>query len=122
VGGRQWINSATLTARRQFIESLFAALDENSLNADEQIEIVAARSNGMDHFTVSDESLRPLANADSVAAVDQLAGALLPGPLSSGTRESLEQFLVAGANPSQRLRRLRRASVVMMQSPEYQLC
>src|SRR5581483_4128909 len=60
VGGRNWINSATLTARRQLVEQLFSPLNENALNADEQIEILAARSNGADKFTVPDATLAPL--------------------------------------------------------------
>src|SRR5439155_22815945 len=57
VGGRNWINSATLASRRQLVESLFAPIDENNLNATEQIELLAARTNGITRFTVDDESL-----------------------------------------------------------------
>lgn len=123
VGGRQWINSATLTARRQFVESLFAPIDENSLNADEQIELVAARSNGIDHFTVSDAPLEPLARLAPKAAAAQLTNNLLPGTTAPEVSENLRQFIVAGGNDEkQRLRRLRRAAVTVMESPEYQLC
>ena len=36
VGGRSWINSTTLLARRQTVENLFAKIDIKTLNADEQ--------------------------------------------------------------------------------------
>lgn len=123
VGGRQWINSATLTARRQFVESLFNAIDENALNADEQIEIVAARTNGTQHFTVTDSDLEPLAWLGPPAAAARLVEDFLTGTPATEVRESLQQFIASGPpEPRQRLRRLRRAAVTVMQSPEYQLC
>lgn len=123
VGGRQWINSATLTARRQFVESLFAPIDENSLNADEQIELVAARSNGIEHFTVSDDPLVPLTRVPPDAAAAELVQRLVSGAKSDALRDQLRHFIAAaGPEEKPRLRRLRRAAVTLMQSPEYQLC
>lgn len=122
LGGRSWINSSTLTARRQFVEQLFNPLDENALNADEQIEIVAARSNGIDRFTVSDETLAPFAALPPAAAAERLIQAFLAGPASPAMRENLAQFIAAESAPHSRARRLRRAVVTLLQSPEYQLC
>ena len=123
VGGRQWINSATLTARRHFVESLFSPLDENSLNADEQIELIAARSNGVTQFTVPDEPFAPLASLEPSAIADQLARNLLPDASAPEFRDLLTNYIAGGGNDSkQRIRRVRRAAVTLMQSPEYQLC
>ncbi|HVS53792.1 MAG TPA: DUF1800 domain-containing protein [Opitutaceae bacterium] len=123
VGGRNWINSATITARRQLVEALFAPLDEASLNADEQIELVAARSNGAANFTVADDALTPLAGADPAETATRLCHALLAGDVSPEAREAIRQFLATdAANPAQRQRRLRRATVTLLQSPEYQVC
>ena len=123
VGGRQWINSATLTARRQFVESLFAPIDENNLNADEQIELVAARSNGIARFTVPDEPFAPLVELEPETAAAQLTRDLLPGSTAPAIRENVSQFIAEGGKGAkQRLQRLRRAAVTLMQSPPYQLC
>ena len=123
VGGRQWINSATITARRQFVESLFNAIDENSLNADEQIELVAARSNGITQFTVSDEPFVRLAKLPAGAAAQQLGQSLLSDRNGATARSELEAYLAAGSNDDKQvLRRLKRAAVTLMQSPDYQLC
>ena len=123
VGGRQWINSATLTARRQFVESLFVPIDENTLNADEQIELVAARSNGISRFTVPDDPFTPLASLDPAEAAGQLASTLLSETTRSGLRENLQEFIsTGGSDVRQRVRRIRRAAATLMQSPEYQLC
>ena len=123
VGGRNWINSATLAARRQLVETLFAPIDDRSLNADEQIDLVAARTNGITAFTVADESLAALAHLDHAAAARRLIADYLALPTPPEFAENLRQFLAADpADESQRLRRVRRAAVTLLQSPEYQLC
>ncbi len=123
VGGRNWINSATLGVRRQLVESLFSPIKEDNLNADEQIEFVAARANGNSNFTASDALLAPLAALDSAAAADHLLANFLALPAAPPFRDSVRKFLAADhADGPQKLRRLRRATVTLLQSPEYQLC
>ena len=123
VGGRNWINSATLSARRTLVETLFAPIEEAGLNADEQIDLVAARSNGITAFTVADESLVPFEPLDAAAAARQLVGDFLAVPTSPEFHRNLREFLANGYdNEPQRLRRMRRATVTVLQSPEYQLC
>jgi uncharacterized protein (DUF1800 family) len=123
VGGRNWINSATLASRRQLVELLFTPIDERSLNADEQIDLLAARTNGSPQFTVEDATLTPLAKLDPVAATDRLVQEFLPVAVSPDFRVGLEKFLsTSGTDEKQRLRRTRRAAVTLLQSPEYQLC
>ena len=123
VGGRQWINSATLTARRQLVESLFAPIDEKNLNADEQLDLVAARSNGIANFTVADEPLAEFAKLDPASAAELLVNTFVAVPTAAELRSDLRQFLAdSPPDEAQRLRRVRRAAVTLLQSPEYQLC
>ena len=123
VGGRNWINSATLAARRQLVETLFAPIDERSLNADEQLDLVAAESNGITAFTVEDAALAPLAQLSAPEAAQRLVAGYLAVPVPREFVQNLGQFLASGpADESQRLRRVRRATVTLLQSPEYQLC
>jgi uncharacterized protein (DUF1800 family) len=123
VGGRNWINSATLEVRRQLVESLFSPIREDALNADEQIELVAARANGTSNFSVSDATLAPLALLDPADATDHLLASFLALPAAPPFRDSVRRFLAADhADGPQKLRRLRRATVTLLQSPEYQLC
>ena len=123
VGGRNWINSATLGVRRQLVETLFAPINEGSLNADEQIELVAAKANGVENFNVTDTSLLPLAAPDPATTTDRLLANFLALPAAPQFRDSVRQFLAsdhaAGPPPP---RRLRQATVTLLQSPEYQLC
>jgi hypothetical protein len=110
VGGRQWINSATLTARRQFVESLFAPIDENTLNADEQIELVAARSNGI----TLHGSGRPLPHTDGLTAAIQLEPSARS--TAAGILTILRQF-IASANDRNSDCVARRAAVTLSNLP-----
>jgi len=123
VGGRNWINSATLGVRRQLVESLFSPLNEDALNADEQTELAAARAAGAVNFRVGDERLARLAHLDPATATQQLLTGFLALPATPQFRDSVRQFLAAdSAEGPLSQRRLRRAAVTLLQSPEYQLC
>jgi uncharacterized protein (DUF1800 family) len=124
VGGRAWINSATLAARRQLVEMLFTPIDERGLNADELIELVAARTNGSENFTVGEQHpLTRLASLDPTQAATHLIRDFIPVAVSSDFTSDVQQFIAAAPpDPKQRLRRIQRAAVAVLQSPEYQLC
>lgn len=123
VGGRNWINSATITARRQLVEMVFAPLNEKALNADELIDLTAARSNGITNFTVPDAAIEPLAKVPTAEAAKKLVADYLPGTVSDHIVSDLVQFIATAAPDSkQRPRALRRATATVLQSPEYQLC
>jgi uncharacterized protein (DUF1800 family) len=123
VGGQHWINSATITARRQLVEATFAPLNEKVLNADELMELSAARSHGITHFTVADEQLEPLAAMKPTAAAAKLATEFLAVTENAEFRSTLERFLAHGmADRKQPLRTIRRAMATLLQSPAYQLC
>ncbi|MEO6568914.1 MAG: DUF1800 domain-containing protein [Opitutaceae bacterium] len=124
VGGRSWINSATLAARRQLVETLFAPIDEKVLNADELIELVAAQTNGIQNFTVGEQHpLAGLAKVEPAEAAARLTADFIAVPVAQDFTASLQQFISAPApDPRQRLRRVQRAAVAVLQSPEYQLC
>lgn len=121
VGGKLWINSATLAARRQLVQSLFTEFDDSRLNADELVDIVAARADGRGNFTVTDERLLGLASQELGAIVERFTKYFLPGAVSDEYRAALSEFLgeQTGAVPSSRIRD---AAVAVLQSPEYQLC
>jgi uncharacterized protein (DUF1800 family) len=122
-GGRTWINSGSLAARRAVVESLFFPLNEANLNADEWLEIAAARTTGRDRFTVPESRIARLASLEPEAAVSQLEGELLALPAGPGFRSTLGGFIAAaGPNPRERFRRTRRALIALLESPEYQLC
>lgn len=121
VGGRQWINSATLGSRRQLVQALFNPINEANLNADEQVEIVAARAEGKDRFVVDSEHLKPFAGLSAEQAADRFLDTFLPGATAPAYRDEVTAFLKDGGS-KQLTQRIRNAAIALLQSPEYQLC
>ncbi len=123
VGGRSWINATTLAARRQLVESLFDAMNEDNLNADEQMALAAARIAGPARFRVETAWFASLTKLGPNAAAQRLLDSFLALPAAKPFHEQIRQFLATDdADGIHRLRRLRRATVTLLQSPEYQLC
>ncbi|MFT3870020.1 MAG: DUF1800 domain-containing protein [Nibricoccus sp.] len=121
VGGRHWINSSTLSARRQLVQSLFYPINEANLNADEQAELTAARAEGRVHFTVEPERLKTISGGNPKEATDSILQTFLPVAPVDEFRAQLRNFIAAGS-PNQRNDRVRNAIIALLQSPEYQLC
>jgi uncharacterized protein (DUF1800 family) len=124
LGGRHWVNSASLAARRSAVENLFTPLNEKTMNQDELIDLVAAHTGGQDVFTVDNERFSTLVDLDPSAATRHLVAALLPVAPPASFNSALESFLGAaeGEAAAEKTRRLRRATIALLQSPEYQLC
>ncbi len=144
VGGRNWINSSTLAARRQAVETLFAPFNEAALNADERVALDEARTQGDSHFSFTPDRLAGLAQLPPEQLTDQLIETLLPMKVDSAYRSAIAEFLATdtpensavprgagqgarrGAGSAgaelRRLSRLRNATITILQSPEYQLC
>lgn len=124
VGGHNWINSASLAARRGLVEFLFTALNERALNQDEWLAIQAAAAEGRGTFVVDDSRFARLADLPPEEATRHLVDALLPVTPPPQFVSTLSRFIggASAAGPSDRVRRLRRAAVALLESPAYQLC
>jgi uncharacterized protein (DUF1800 family) len=95
VGGRNWINSSTLAARRQAVESLFAPPPEANFNADELDAIAAARQAGRGNFTFDETRFSNLLDLPAAELTEQLLSALLPVRVDDGYRAIVRDFLAA---------------------------
>jgi uncharacterized protein (DUF1800 family) len=123
VGGRAWINSASLAARRGMIERLLTPLDEAALTADEQRDLAVSRSRGAVNFTLGDDGLAPWLKLGADGVVERLNREFLTVPPTPEFLVQLRQFLGANAsNAGEHKRRLRRGMMTALESPEYQLC
>jgi uncharacterized protein (DUF1800 family) len=122
LGGRAWINSSTLAARRQLVQQLFSPMREELLNADEQRALATARERGARDFTVPETWSEHLANAEPADAATQLARTYLAAEPGAGTIDALRTFLSQRGNSKQPAQRLRSAAVALLQTPAYQLC
>lgn len=118
VGGRMWINSATLAARRQLVQQAFGPLHEEKLNADEQRALAEVRAERPDAaFVVPPTWTAARADAGATAAVEALwalAGRAEDGAARAALAEFLEKRPGAGG--------VRDAAIALLQSPDYQLC
>ncbi len=124
VGGRNWINSGSLNARRALVTTLFTPLDEDNMNADEQLEIVAARTQGADRFTVDPDQMLPLVNEPTDKAISHFLRNYLAMSASDEIRVGLDQLITSTPTetPKQKARQLTIAAESLLQTPEYQLC
>ena len=122
VGGREWISSTTLDARRLVARALFQPIDGARLNADEQQALESARALGRAAFTVSDGTLKAYAGLGPAAAAARLLEALLPFAPGDAYRRALAAALAGNREPARELARLRNATVAILETPEYQLC
>ncbi len=121
VGGRLWINSSTLAARRQLAQALCTPLDEERLNADERLELLAARDAGLGRFTVDEERIRAFTALGPQGIADRLCDYFLPVRVSAAYRAALVDYLASGETADFE-EHARRATIAVLQSPEYQLC
>ena len=121
VGGRMWINSATLAARRQLVQQLFAPLREEALNADEQRALAAERAKGRENFVVPGEWAEKWAGERPNAIARELAMTFLPTEVGSTATAVVERFLEQGP-AARRTERIRAAAKALLLTPEYQLC
>jgi uncharacterized protein (DUF1800 family) len=122
VGGRDWISSTTLDARRVVARALFQPFDESRLNADEQKAVETVRAAGPAAFTVSDGALKPYAALRPDEAAGRLLHALLPLPAGDAYRQAVAAALAGDGPPARALARVRNAVITVLESPEYQLC
>jgi uncharacterized protein (DUF1800 family) len=120
IGGRAWINSATLAARRQLIDALLHPLNEAALNADDKVALTGAQSGGLTHFTLDEARVNAWAKLPPAEAAAQLVSRSLPGPGGDELRALVEKFLQDGsARPDAAVRT---ALGALLESPDYQLC
>ena len=118
VGGRHWINSATLTARRGLVQSLMYPVNKQKLNADEERALERAQERGKTAFTLSEAQINSMASMDS----SQLAKSLSARFYSNPDPASLEAVLQK-LHATQNGRQLGvSCAVAALTSPAYHLC
>lgn len=123
VGGRSWINSTTLQARRQLVQSLFTRLNEDRLNADDRVRLDAARALGHGNFVADAAALDPrIATADPESAARRLMEVFLPVSDSPSYRRYVADALENPGPGRPQLQHRFRVLETLLQSPEYQLC
>lgn len=121
VGGKHWINSATLATRRAAVSALVTPLNEDLLNGDERAALRAAGPGKVYTVPVTQlDAWAAAAPADTAAALVKLAV-----PARAADRALLEQltaFLADAGDGPKRRNAIRAALGTLLESPDYQLC
>jgi len=120
VGGRNWINSATLATRRSVANALLNPLNESTLNADEVFELDVAATNGVSNFTLAPARLDAWAKLPPADTARALLDLTLPAQRDPALTEQLTTFLAKGSTSPRA--RVRTALTTLIESPDYQLC
>ena len=120
VGGRSWINSSTLTARRQLVQTLLSPINHDALNADELLELDLAAVNGVTNFTLADTHLSDWTNLAPTELTAKLVSIALPGHRDPELEQQIGAFLAH--SPAKKPAAVRAALATLLESPDYQLC
>lgn len=120
VGGKHWINTTTLAARRQLAHTFFTPIREDRLNADDLASLQQARTEGRDALLVTDERLGGLSGQTPDFIARHLCRYFLPVEPSEAYIQSLIQYLES--HQSDTPEAIRTIVIAMLQSPPYQLC
>ena len=120
VGGRHWINSATLAARRQLVQALLQPLNREALNGDELHELDLAAKNGVANFTLDDDRLAAWQALPTEQLTRALLATCLPAHRGGALEQQIDVFLERSA--ARKLPSIRAALAALLESPDYQLC
>ena len=120
VGGRNWINSATLASRRGVVVALLSPLPEDLLNGDER---AALRAAGPDRrYTLDPARLEAWAGLPSDQAAAALVSFALPARAGDAALRARLAAFLDGNGRTNRVRAVRAALATLFESPDYQLC
>ncbi|MDQ8193142.1 DUF1800 family protein [Coraliomargarita sp. SDUM461004] len=119
--GEHWINSTTISARRQLVDYIFAKLDEENLNANEQRDLEAAREAGRGNFLVTQERLQQVLSLAADDLATHLTTYFITAPSRATYRNALQSIL-GNTQDEGAAKRVRYAIIALLQSPAYNLC
>jgi hypothetical protein len=122
IGGRNWINSATLATRRAVVSALLNPLNEELLNGDEKAALRAAGGD-LRRYTLAPVRVDAWAQLSAAEAARALLEFALPARASDANLcAQLAQFLATTEGTNREQRALRAALGTLLESPDYQLC
>lgn len=119
--GEHWINSTTISARRQLVDYLFTPLNEKKLNGNEQRDLEAARQADRGNFLVTNDRLKQVLGTSPDDLAEHFTTYFITAPSRPTYLETLQSIMgdtqAEGAN-----KRMRYAIIALLQSPAYNLC
>jgi uncharacterized protein (DUF1800 family) len=117
--GEHWINSTTISARRQLVDYLFNPLNEKRLNGNDQRDLNSARKEGRDNFLVTEKRLAPLLELEPSKVAEHLTTYLITPRFRPTYQPVIEAIIADSERPKADIRY---AAIALLQSPAYNLC
>lgn len=119
--GQNWINSTTISGRRQLVDYLFTPVNEKNLNGNDRRALKAARENGYANFQVTPDRLGKLTQLSPSALADHLTTYFITA-LSRETYRPAIIKLIEQNKSGKPYWNLRNTVIGLLQSPAYNLC
>jgi uncharacterized protein (DUF1800 family) len=119
--GEHWINSTTISGRRQLVDYLFTKLNEKKLNANEQRDLERAREAGRGEFLVTNERLKQVQGRSADDLATHFTTYFITAPSRATYRNTLEA-IIGDTEAEGATQRIRNAMIALLQSPAYNLC
>ncbi len=119
--GEHWINSTTISGRRQVVDYLFTPLNEKKLNGNEKRELERARKEGRGNFLVTKERLEQVLGTAADDLATHFTTYFITAPSRATYRETLES-IIGDTHGKDATQRIRNAMIALLQSPAYNLC
>ena len=119
--GEHWINSTTISGRRQVVDYLFSTFNEKKLNGNEQRDLERAREEGRGNFLVTQDRLQQVLGRAPDDLAEHFTTYFITAPSRETYRETLKQIL-GNTKADGAAKRVRNAMIALLQSPAYNLC
>jgi uncharacterized protein (DUF1800 family) len=119
--GAHWINSTTISGRRQVVDYLFSPLNEKKLNGNEKRDLERAREEGSGNFLVTEERLQQVLGRAPDDLAEHFTTYFITAPSRETYREALQSIL-GDTHADGAAKRVRHAMIALLQSPAYNLC
>lgn len=116
--GEHWINSTTISARRQVVDYLFTPLNEKRLNGNDMRDLKAARDEERAEFLVTEERLAPLLEMAPTEISEHLTTYFITAHSRSAYQPVIEKIIANADSPKNGIRH---AIIALLQSPAYNL-
>lgn len=120
--GQHWINSSTISARRQLVDYLFNPVNEKQLNGNDKRSLQAARDDGQANFQVDFVRLNPLMKLDGEAIADHLSKFFITAPSRPTYQTAISKLLDGYKQKQKPYHEIRQVVIGLLQSPAYNLC
>jgi uncharacterized protein (DUF1800 family) len=120
VGGKTWINSSTLAARRQLVQQMFNPVNADRLNADQKVMLSSAQAAGHGNVAVTPQRIQNVVAMSDAELSDHFLNFFLPGEPNPAYRAAMIDYLQNSVG--QRPELIREVVVSLLQSPMYHLC